>query len=48
MTTTSRLRVAISDTAEALEIVKVEVEGATGNPVRPEFQNANSKNWLWS
>jgi len=40
MTTTSRLRVAISDTAEALEIVKVEVEGATGYPVRPEFQES--------
>jgi len=40
VTTTSRLRVAISDTAEALEIVKVEVEGATGCPVRPEFQES--------
>jgi hypothetical protein len=38
MTSSSRLRVAISDTAEALEIVKLEVEGATGYPVRPEFQ----------
>ena len=40
MTTTSRLRVAISDTAEALKIVKLEVEGATGYPVRPEFQES--------
>jgi hypothetical protein len=40
MTTTSRLRVAISDSAEALQIVKLEVEGATGHPVRPEFQES--------
>jgi hypothetical protein len=40
MTSSSRLRVAISDTAEALEIVKLEVEGATGFPVRPEFQES--------
>jgi len=40
MTTTSRLRVAISDTTDALDIVRVEVEGATGYPVRPEFQES--------
>ncbi len=40
MTATSRLRVAISDSAEALEIVKLEVEGATGCSARPEFQES--------
>jgi hypothetical protein len=40
MTTTSKLRVAISDSSAALEIVKIEVEGATGCTARPEFQES--------
>lgn len=38
MTPTSKLRVATADVAEALDILKVEVEGATGFAVEPELQ----------
>jgi hypothetical protein len=40
MTTTSKLRVSVSDQADALEILRSEVEGATGFAVEPELQEA--------
>ncbi len=40
MTATSKVRVAIPDSDTALEIVKLEVEGATGCSARPEFQES--------
>jgi hypothetical protein len=38
MAPTSKLRVATPDVADALDVVKVEVEGATGFAVEPQFQ----------
>jgi hypothetical protein len=40
MTTTSKLRVSVADQADALEILRSEVEGATGFSVEPELQEA--------
>src|ERR1700728_1915009 len=40
MTTTSKLRVSVADQADALEILRSEVEGATGLSVEPELQEA--------
>jgi hypothetical protein len=40
MTTTSKLRVSLADQADALEILRSEVEGATGFAVEPELQEA--------
>lgn len=41
MTVTNKLRVAVHDGADALDLVKVEVEGATGLAVEPVFQEVD-------
>lgn len=45
MTVTNKLRVAVHDGADALDLVKVEVEGATGLAVEPVFQRSTGPSW---